>query len=149
MRKEKNRLHAVWLVLLLTFVAAVTLFAKEGIKDKDTPPELSTPGDFSYTSKDRRDPFDPLYLRSAKSQQTANVRKPGYELEELKVVGVVKTGAVKFAMMEDTQGRGLMFKTGDFINKNLWLLEIRDDKIVMGYKLRGDTRKIVVDIPRK
>ncbi len=147
MCNARNRLHATWLVLLLTFVAATPLFAKEEAKQQ---PQLSTAaGDFSYSSQDRRDPFDPLYLRSAKSRQTANVRKPGYELEELKVVGVVKTGAVKFAMMEDTQGRGLMFKTGDFLNKNLWLLDILDDKIVMGYKLRGDTRKIVIDIPRK
>jgi Tfp pilus assembly protein PilP len=143
---RRNRLHATWLVLLLTLVAATPLLAKEQAKEE---PQLSTAGDFSYTSQDRRDPFDPVYLRSAKSRQTANVRKPGYELEELKLVGVVKTGAVKFAMMEDTQGRGLMFKRGDFINKNLWLLDILDDKIVMGYKLRGDTRKIVLDIPRK
>ncbi len=146
MCNARNRLHAACLVLLLTLVAATPLFAKEEAK---APPQLSTANDFAYASQDRRDPFDPLYLRSAKSRQTANVRKPGYELEELKVVGVVKTGAVKFAMMEDTQGRGLMFKRGDFINKNLWLIDILDDKIVMAYKLRGDTKKIAIDIPRK
>jgi Tfp pilus assembly protein PilP len=146
MCEGRNRLHVAWLVLLLTVVAVTALFAKEETKE---PPQLSTAGDFSYSSQDRRDPFDPVYLRAAKNRQMASVRKPGYELEELKVVGVVKTGAVKFAMMEDTQGRGLMFKTGDFINKNLWVVDILDDKIVMGYKLRRDTRKIVVDIPRK
>lgn len=147
MCNARNRVHAIWPVLLLTLVAAPPLLAKE--EAKTAPPQLSTAKDFSYASQDRRDPFDPLYLRSAKSRQTANVRKPGYELEELKVVGVVKTGAVKFAMMEDTQGRGLMFKRGDFINKNLWLLDILDDKILMAYKLRGDTKKIAIDIPRK
>ncbi len=145
MCKGRNRLHAAWPALLF-FLVATPLFATEEMKE---PPALSTAGDFSYVSKDRRDPFDPLYLRSAKKHQTANVRKPGYELEELKVVGIVKTGAVKFAMMEDTQGRGLMFKKGDFVNNNLWLLDILDDKIVMGYKVRNDTRKIAIDIPRK
>ncbi len=147
MRKPRNSLRLGWLVVPFVLVAA-PLFAEESPKETT---QLSTSAaDFSYDSKDRRDPFDPLYVRNVtKKNQVANVRKPGYELEELKLVGVMQTGAVKFAMMEDLQGRGLLFKKGDFVNKNLWLFDILNDKILMGYKLRGDIRKIAIDIPRK
>ena len=65
------------------------------------------------------------------------------------MVGVIKTGAVNFAVMEDTQGKGMMFKRGDFINSNLWLYDFLEDKVVFAYRLKGDVRKIPVDIPRK
>jgi hypothetical protein len=105
--------------------------------------------EFSYTSQDKRDPFEPLHLLKMKKNKGSDARKTGYELEELKLVGVLKTGAVKFAVMEDVQGRGLLFKKGDFVNKNLWVIDILENKVVMGYKLRGDTRKIAIDIPGK
>jgi Tfp pilus assembly protein PilP len=105
-------------------------------------------GNFSYSSQDRRDPFEPIYLLSMKKGKVKDA-KAGYDLEELKFVGVMKTGAVKFAMMEDLQGRGMLFKKGDSLNKNLWVLDILEEKMVLGYKLRGDIRKIDIDIPRK
>lgn len=105
--------------------------------------------DFSYTSKDRRDPFEPVYLLKMKKEKINQTRKTGYELEELNLVGVLKTGAVTFAMMEDKQGRGLLFKKGDFLNQNVWLTDILEDKVLFGYKLKGDIRKIAIDIPRK
>jgi hypothetical protein len=52
-------------------------------------------------------------------------------------------------MMEDLQGRGLLFKKGDFLNKNLWLFDILEDKVVLAHRLRGDIRKIPMDIPQK
>ncbi len=51
--------------------------------------------------------------------------------------------------MEDTQGKGLMFKKGDFLNSNLVAPRFFEDKVVFAYKLKGDVRKIPVDIPRK
>ncbi len=107
-------------------------------------------GDFTYSSQDRRDPFEQVHLlKMPKKNPGIGVQKSGYELEELKLVGVVKTGAVTFAVMEDTQGKGMMFKRGDFINSNMWLLDFLEDKVVFGYKLRGDIRRIAVDLPRK
>jgi Tfp pilus assembly protein PilP len=104
----------------------------------------------AYASQDRRDPFEPIYLYRMKKKSAAGIiEKVGYELEELKLVGVIKTGAVRFAMMEDVQGRGMLFKKGDSLNQNLWLFDILEDKVVLAYKLRGDTRKIVLDITRK
>jgi Tfp pilus assembly protein PilP len=105
---------------------------------------------FSYTSQDRRDPFEPVYLqKAAKRTSAGTTQKEGYELDELKFVGVMKSGAVTFALMEDMQGKGLLFKKGDFINKNLWVLDTLEDKVILAYKLRGDIRKISLDIPRK
>jgi Tfp pilus assembly protein PilP len=104
---------------------------------------------FSYSAKDRRDPFEVLYQARAIKPTPSVQKKAGYELEELKVVGVVKSGAVKFAVMEDIQGKGLFFKKGDFINSSMWIEEILDNQVVFAHKLRGDVRKIPIDIPRK
>lgn len=106
---------------------------------------------FSYTSQDRRDPFEQVQVLKTKKKDPSsfNNAKSGYELEELKLVGVVKTGAVTFAVMEDTQGKGMMFKKGDFLNNNLWVFDFLQDRVVFAHKLKGDVRKIPVDIPRK
>lgn len=105
--------------------------------------------DFSYSAQDRRDPFESVYESKTKKTVQQSKQKEGYELEELKLVGVIKTGDVRFAMMEDLQGRGLLFKKGDFLNKNLWLFDILEDKVVLAHRLRGDIRKIPMDIPQK
>jgi Tfp pilus assembly protein PilP len=103
----------------------------------------------SYSAQDRRDPFESVYESKTKKTVPQSQQKEGYELEELKLVGVIKTGNIKFAMMEDAQGRGMLFKKGDFLNKNLWLLDIAEDKVVLATRLRGDIRQISMDIPRK
>ena len=105
--------------------------------------------EFSYSAQDRRDPFESVYESKTKKTVPQSQQKEGYELEELKLVGVIKTGSVKFAMMEDAQGRGMLFKKGDFLNKNLWLFDIAEDKVVLAHRLRGDIRQIPMDIPRK
>lgn len=123
-----------------------------GRAQEKAPPKGPVPdiGDFTYSSQDRRDPFEQVHLlKMAKKNLGIGVQKSGYELEELKLVGVIKSGAVTFAVMEDTQGKGMMFKKGDFINSNMWLLDFLEDKVVFGYKLRGDIRRIAVDLPRK
>ena len=105
---------------------------------------------FSYTSQDRRDPFEPVYLlKTAKRTSSWTTQKEGYEIDELRFVGVMKSGAVTFALMEDMQGKGLLFKKGDFLNRNLWVFDTLEDKVILAYKLRGDIRKISLDIPRK
>ena len=132
---------------------SIVLAPPAGHAEQNTPAKKPAPpniGDFTYTSQDRRDPFEQVHvLKMAKKNPGVGVEKSGYELEELKLVGVVKTGAVTFAVMEDTQGKGMMFKRGDFINSNMWLIDFLEDKVVFGYKLRGDIRKIAVDLPRK
>ncbi|MCS7281369.1 MAG: pilus assembly protein PilP [Desulfobacterota bacterium] len=104
---------------------------------------------FTYTSKDKRDPFFALILSQRKRMIKETEDKSGYDLEELKVVGVLKTEREKYALMEDRQGYGVLFKKGDYINKNLWIVDIADDRIVYGYRLRDEVRTVVVDIPTK
>jgi Tfp pilus assembly protein PilP len=106
-------------------------------------------GDFVYVSENKRDPFEPLYLLKMRQDKVAGVSKKGYELEELKLVGVLKTGNNRYAMMEDIQGKGISFKKGDFINNNLWISDIIDSKVVLNYKLKGETKRIEIDIPKK
>lgn len=104
---------------------------------------------FSYTSKGRRDPFFATVLSQRKRAAKEKLDKGGYELEELRIVGVLKTDRERFAMMEDRQGNGVLFRKGDYINKNLWIMDITDDKIVYGYRLKNEVRTIVMDLPEK
>jgi len=105
--------------------------------------------DFSYTSKDKRDPFEAVYLAKIRASRAGSTSKEGYELEELRLVGILKTGNGKLAMMEDMQGKGLTFKKGDFLNKSTWVLDIEEEKMMVAYRVKGDIRKVAIDIPRK
>jgi Tfp pilus assembly protein PilP len=106
-------------------------------------------GDFVYTSENKRDPFEPLYLLKIRQDKVAGASKRGYELEELKLVGVLKTGNNRYAMMENMQGKGITFKKGDFLNNNLWISDIIDSKVILSYKLKGEIKRIELDIPKK
>jgi hypothetical protein len=106
-------------------------------------------GDFTYSTDNRRDPFEPVYLARIKQSKTGSSLKRGYELEELKLVGILKTDKNRFAMMEDMQGKGIMFKKGDFLNNNLWVADVLEGKIVLAYKLKGEMKNINIDISKK
>jgi Tfp pilus assembly protein PilP len=134
------------MTFLLVCLAPVTVFSQAKTETKKSG---AADQDFSYTSKDRRDPFEPVFLAKVKQRQVSGTLKEGYELEELKLVGMLKSGGAKFAMMEDTQGKGLLFKQGDFVNKTTWIMDIDDEKVIMAYKIKGDIRKFAIDIPRR
>ena len=140
--------------LLRSNVIALSLFllispALVCSQPKAEPKKTRLDTDFAYTSKDRRDPFEPLYLAKIKQVKAGSALKEGYGLEELKLVGVLKTSGARFAMMEDMQGKGLLFKKGDRLNKSTWILDIEDEKILVAHSVKGDIRKIAIDIPRK
>lgn len=142
----KSNLAVILLPALLACVFAChDAFGQIGVK---TAPKFAV-GDFVYSAEGRRDPFEAVYLtRVKKSNESATVKK-GYELEELKLVGTLKTDRGRFAMMEDRQGRGILFKKGDFLNNSLWVTDVQEGRVVLAYKLKGDTRNINIDIPRK
>lgn len=117
--------------------------------EKKEPKPVVAVADFTYSSQGLRDPFEALYLARAQKSRTGEARKSGYELEELKLVGVIRTGPSRYAMMEDVQGKGMLFKKGDYLNKNMWVMDITEEKVVMAYKVKGDIRQIGVDIPKK
>jgi Tfp pilus assembly protein PilP len=114
-------------------------------------------GDFEYKTEGRRDPFEPVLLLKAKSAREVKVVKDkkstpealGYELEELKLVGVLKSDKGMMAMMEDAQGKGIFFRKGDPINQNMWVADISNNNVVFAYKLKGEIKKVVVDLPIK
>jgi hypothetical protein len=120
------------------------------------PAEQKKPGgpalnvsDFVFSTENRRNPFEPVNLLKAKQHRESGGIKAGYELEELRLVGTVKSDKKRVAMMEDMQGKGVMLKKGDFINNNLWVVDIPENKVVLGYKLKGEVKKIDVDLPKK
>jgi Tfp pilus assembly protein PilP len=146
-------------------LSASITFAAEVKKDPQPTKEQQTKkevvkfdiGDFEYKSEGKRDPFEPVLLLKAKSAREVKVVKDkkstadvlGYELEELRLVGVLKSDKGMMAMMEDTQGKGIFFRKGDPINQNMWVADISNSNVVFAYKLKGEIKKVVVDLPIK
>lgn len=132
---------------------------------KEKADQQAVPGDkkydvddfsFSSSTKDTRDPFDSLYLNrlkkakytySSKGKKNGAV-KHGYELEELRLVGIIKRDSNRFAMMEDLQGKGVLFKKGDPINPKISILDIDDSKVTLGLKIKGNVKKIELEIQK-
>jgi Tfp pilus assembly protein PilP len=132
---------------------------------KETAPKYNVE-DFAFNPEDARNPFEPVLLLKAKSSRGANVRtasvnrsksaakpekadKLDYELEELRLVGVIKSATGMIAMMEDSQGKGVFFRKGDYLNQNLWVMDVSAAGVMLGYKAKGEIKKIAVNIPTK
>jgi len=154
------------IIISIALMLSVSItFAAEIKKDSQPTKEQQTKkdvvkfdvGDFEYKSEGRRDPFEPVLLLKAKGAREVKVVKDkkssadvlGYELEELKLVGVLKSDKGMMAMMEDTQGKGIFFRKGDPINQNMWVADISNSNVVFAYKLKGEIKKVVVDLPIK
>jgi Tfp pilus assembly protein PilP len=138
----------ILIMLFLIFICSTSILFSQEQKQIATPAKFNV-GDFTYTSDNRRDPFEPVYLARVKRSKEATSLKRGYELEELKLVGILKTDKAKFAMMEDMQGKGVMFKKGDNLNNNLWVADVVDGRVILAYKLKNDIKNINIDIPKK
>ncbi|HQB33656.1 MAG: hypothetical protein BWX92_00681 [Deltaproteobacteria bacterium ADurb.Bin135] len=137
-----------FILIIICMCYPCSSFCQETKKDNTAPQKFNV-GDFDYTSENRRDPFEPVYLERFKKNKEANSLKRGYELEELKLVGILKTDKTRFAMMEDMQGKGIMFKKGDSLNNNLWVADVVDGRVVLAYRLKNDIKSINIDIPKK
>jgi Tfp pilus assembly protein PilP len=128
-------------------------------KQQQVPEKKYNVEDFTYNTEGSRNPFEPILLLKAKTARQVSVRtskgkgdqpeRIGYELEELRLVGVIKSGTGMIAMMEDTQGKGIFFRKGDYLNRSMWVIDVSTSGMVLGYKTRGETKKITVDIPAK
>jgi len=145
---QKSKMKNILIMLFLIFICSSSILFSQEQKQIATPAKFNV-GDFTYTSDNRRDPFEPVYLARVKRSKEATSLKRGYELEELKLVGILKTDKAKFAMMEDMQGKGIMFKKGDNLNNNLWVADVVDGRVILAYKLKNDIKNINIDIPKK
>lgn len=159
MIKVGNLSKSSFIALILVLIIECT-----GINaaEQKKPPEVKSENaqalnDFTYKAESRRDPFEPVNLIKAKRSRESKLIKDkkgaiqdvGYELEELKLVGILRTDKRRLAMMEDMQGKGIIFKKDDYLNQNLWVVDVQDTRVVFGYKLKGEVRNIIVDIPKK
>jgi len=146
--RQKSKMKNILIMLFLIFICSSSILFSQEQKQIATPAKFNV-GDFTYTSDNRRDPFEPVYLARVKRSKEATSLKRGYELEELKLVGILKTDKARFAMMEDMQGKGVMFKKGDNLNNNLWVADVVDGRVILAYKLKNDVKNINIDIPKK
>lgn len=161
MTKVRNLLKSSIIAFILVFVLECAgIGAAEPKKAPEKKPALVTASalnNFNYSAESRRDPFEPVNLIKAKRSRESTLIKDkkgvaqdaGYELEELKLVGILRTEKRRLAMMEDMQGKGIIFKKDDYLNKNLWVVDVQDTRVLFGYKLKGEVRNIIVDIPKK
>jgi Tfp pilus assembly protein PilP len=142
-------------------------YAVEATKDqkKVVPPQPKREeakfdiGDFEYKSEGRRDPFEPVLMNKERARRDVRIVKDrksdedkrGYELEELKLVGVLKSDKGMMAMMENAQGEGIFYRKGDPLNNKMgmWVADISSSNVVFAYKLKGEIKKVVVDLPIK
>jgi Tfp pilus assembly protein PilP len=147
-RHQISKMKIILAISILVFICSSHVSFCQEPKKTTTPPKFNV-GDFNYTSENRRDPFEPVYLARVKRSKEATSLKRGYELEELKLVGILKTDKTRFAMMEDMQGKGIMFKKGDHLNNNLWVADVVEGKVILAYKLKNDIKNIDIDIPKK
>jgi Tfp pilus assembly protein PilP len=157
--------NSIYLIAAALILSVSISFATEVKKDTQTikSPQIKKDetkydiGDFEYKLEGKRDPFEPVLLLKAKSAREVKILKDkktatdalGYELEELKLVGVLKSDKGMMAMMEDIQGKGIFFKKGDPLNQNMWVADITNSNVVFAYKLKGEIKKVVVDLPIK
>jgi Tfp pilus assembly protein PilP len=152
-----------YITILVALVLSASLsFAAEIKKGPQTQKEETKfdIGDFEYKSEGRRDPFEPVLLNKEKAKRDIRVspkdrktfeNKMGYELEELKLVGVLKSDKGMMAMMENAKGEGIFYKKGDPLNNQIgmWVADITNTNVVFAYKLKGEIKKVVVDLPTK
>ncbi len=120
--------------------------------------------DFTFNPQVTRNPFEPILLLKAKTSRGLSVKASSakaskgrteradrldYELEELRLVGIIKSDSGMIAMMEDSQGKGIFFRKGDHLNRNLWVMDVSAKTVMLGYKAKGEIKKVAVDIPTK
>jgi len=140
----------------IAYAAEPKAKAPAGPPAKPEPEKKPSINAFTYTAQDRRDPFEPLYLLKAKKSkegllakaQRGTAGRPGYELEELKLVGIVKKNKERYAMMEDLSGRGILFKKGDPINPTTSIIDILESKVIFGYRVKGELKKFEIEIQK-
>ncbi len=77
----------------------------------DTQPAAKA-GDGKYDPSLHRDPFRPPNLTSAAEKAVARTPLEGYEIGQLKLVGIVKDAGNVRAMVEDSAGLGYIVTTG-------------------------------------
>ncbi len=160
--RQSSLILCVCLILGVSCVYAQTAAKAPaaGKQGQETPAKKYNVEDFTYSAEGARNPFEPILLMKAKTSRGMSVKaskdkgdrpseKVGYELEELRLVGVIKSGTGMIAMMEDTQGKGIFFRKGDRLNNSMWVMDVLASSIVLGYKTKGETKKITVDIPTK
>jgi Tfp pilus assembly protein PilP len=156
------RVNCIIISVALILSSSMTL-AAEVKKNPQTIKELQTKkeenkfdiGAFEYKSEGRRDPFEPVLLLKATSSREVKAVKDkkntsdalSYELEELRLVGILKSDKGMMAMMEDTQGKGIFFRKGVPLNQNMWVADITNSNVVFAYKLKGEIKKVVIDLP--
>jgi len=108
------------------------------------PAEADAPAEYTYEAVNRRDPFktyfDELVVVEERTEALTELQR--YELDKMKLVGVVVGTATPMAMVEDPTGKGHTVKINTLIGKRFGQVKhIRRGEIVVREEFRDFTGK--------
>lgn len=122
-------------------------------------PEIDTGVEYTYRGEGRRDPFVSL-IRGVEVEQPPPAQESGpfvavveggsysplarFDLQELKLVGIVDIGGVKHGLVEVADGKSYFLRSGTQVGRNGGVVSrILDDRVVITETYRnplGETR---------
>ncbi|MDO8445235.1 MAG: pilus assembly protein PilP [Deltaproteobacteria bacterium] len=160
------RLTTVTCLLLLTFIA--------GCKKEEAAPTQAAPvkqvakpvqaavttvkkEEYAYDAAGKRDPFKPFIELEKKGAPAKVPLSPlqAYDVNELRLVGIILLPGKRVAMIEDPAGKGYNVTVGVLIGKNDGkVVEILKDEVIVEEKLVDETgqpktRKVSITIPKE
>ena len=93
------------------------------------------------------DPFKPIKitLKPAPITENITVYLKEYNLNELRLVGIIKTKKSYIAIIEDPQGRGVFLKKGDYLGKNGSIItKITDCAVYISQRYVNEKGEIII-----
>lgn len=122
------------------------------VEPPSTPPEELATGDLSdiayaYSPIGKRDPFRSLYDELSHQSSDADLTPlQTFEIDQLRLVGIVSRIATPYAMVEDPTSKGHTLRRGTLIGKN-WgrVSQIQPDCVIIKEEYRDYTGRKVTN----
>lgn len=119
-----------------------TKTAKAPKPPKEESKNEPVPVAYHYDPAGKTDPFRPLIVEEAKGSAKGMAKKAGsvpplqrYDLDQLKLVGVITNAKPPRALIEDVAGDGYIVTPGTFVGRNEGIItEIRESEIIIEEK---------------
>ncbi len=165
-RDQRIRLMTVACFLLLAFITGCkkeekapvqAMPVKKAVAPVQAPMTTVKKEEYVYSPAGKRDPFRPFIELEKKAMQVKVPTTPLqlYDLNDLRLVGIIILPGKKVAMIEDPAGKGYQISVGTLIGKSGGrVVEIRKDEVVVEEKFMDDmaqtkTRRVSITIPRE
>ncbi|HRR42551.1 MAG TPA: pilus assembly protein PilP [Syntrophales bacterium] len=114
-------------------------------------------GTFPYEKRGKVDPFKPLIRKEAavqKEQSAFLSPLQRYNIEELKLVGIMSSEKKRVAIVEDPKGKSYVISKGTLVGRNNGMVAgVLDDRIIVEERTSGNgkevkTKRIILNLHR-